>query len=55
VVQTNKGQSLWLTASRADLVFRSRLRSALPTVETKVRPTTPPDGDELSQTVENTS
>ncbi|NRQ32966.1 type I-E CRISPR-associated protein Cse1/CasA [Nonomuraea sp. NN258] len=35
VIETRKGQSLWLTASHADLLFRARLRSALPTVVPK--------------------
>jgi CRISPR system Cascade subunit CasA len=30
VIKTKAGQELWLTASRADLTFRSRLRKALP-------------------------
>ncbi len=30
VIQTGKGQELWLTASRADATFRYRLRKALP-------------------------
>lgn len=30
VTQTSKGQDLWLSAPRADAVFRSRLRKALP-------------------------
>ncbi len=31
VIQTRQGQQLWLTASHADLMFRTRLRKALPT------------------------
>ena len=30
VIETRNGQKLWLTASRADLFFRTRLRKALP-------------------------
>jgi CRISPR system Cascade subunit CasA len=30
VIETRKGQELWLTASQADLTFRGRLRTALP-------------------------
>lgn len=30
MIETRNGQDLWLTASRADLSFRIRLRKALP-------------------------
>lgn len=34
VIKTKQGQDLWLTASHADLAFRTRLRTALPAAAT---------------------
>ncbi|MEU0570418.1 type I-E CRISPR-associated protein Cse1/CasA [Nonomuraea sp. NPDC005983] len=47
VIETKKGQELWLSASQADLSFRSRLRAALPAAAP-----TPPEGDGQPQDVE---
>ncbi|MEU7831270.1 MULTISPECIES: type I-E CRISPR-associated protein Cse1/CasA [unclassified Nonomuraea] len=55
VIQTKKGQSLWLTASHADLVFRARLRSALPAAASEGRRPVSPDTSELPETAETTS
>ncbi|QYC44717.1 CRISPR-associated protein CasA/Cse1 [Nonomuraea coxensis DSM 45129] len=52
VVETKKGQSLWLTASHADLIFRGRLRSALPAAATAARKIHPSGTDEPSEIVE---
>ncbi|MFG1701533.1 type I-E CRISPR-associated protein Cse1/CasA [Nonomuraea sp. NPDC049309] len=55
VVESKKGQSLWLNASAADLLFRARLRAALPAARPKEREPLPPDVGEVSDPVEATS
>lgn len=45
VIQTRAGQKLWLTAARADLSFRTRLRKALPAAGPREAIATP-TGDE---------
>jgi CRISPR system Cascade subunit CasA len=55
VIETRRGQSLWLTASNADLLFRTRLRSALPTAMPQERVTALRGTDELPEAVEAAS
>ncbi|WP_181957793.1 type I-E CRISPR-associated protein Cse1/CasA [Nonomuraea longispora] len=55
VIETKKGQSLWLNASAADLIFRARLRAALPAARPKEREPLPPDTGEVPEPVEAAS
>jgi CRISPR system Cascade subunit CasA len=45
IIQTRAGQKLWLTAARADLSFRIRLRKTLPAAGPREAIATP-TGDE---------
>lgn len=48
MVATRNGQDLWLTASRADLSFRIRLRKALPAADPP-KPRTPPESRDTDE------